>query len=74
MTEDEAKTKWCPHVRSYDGNIDQPVTMNRDYDGEIFPQNNCIASDCAMWVLETKIKDVPDKDWYGHGHCGLINK
>lgn len=41
MTEDEAKTKWCPqmgiaHPKSNDGNHDK-----------------CIASDCMMWRFVT---------------------
>ena len=47
MTEDEAKTKWCPHVRIADTGADNAVACNR-YTSEDYG-SNCIASDCMMW-------------------------
>lgn len=37
MTEAEAKTKWCPMARAWDGGTSAPLSI-------------CIASACAVWV------------------------
>ena len=57
MTENEAKTKWCPHVRY--GLRDQD-TSNRwtfydknDEARHIPDECKCIASDCMMWIKDT---------------------
>ena len=76
MTEDEAKTKWCPMVR-HEG--DENGSFNRGNPGDEINDHdknrgtlcNCIASDCMMWVKEREISKIDDKDWYGHGRCGL---
>ena len=78
MTEEEAKTKWCPHVRfsacddSDSSNRDQ-VSTNTDVVGL---WNNCIASDCMMWSWDNEfIQDEDDVttviDSAKHGRCGL---
>ena len=60
MTEEEARTKWCPHVRHTDSENDN--TCNRAGVIETpMRWNSCIASDCMMWVW---VKD-------GKGKCGL---
>ena len=48
MTEDEAKTKWCPHARTArDG---EDFAANRDRDGvPIDRKHTCITSDCMAW-------------------------
>ncbi len=65
MTEDDAKTKWCPMVRqSFDG-----VAINVT-DSEFPP---CIGSACMMW----REKSVWVEDHLGNfgeqsgGYCGL---
>lgn len=72
MTEEEAKTKWCPMVRTTWGNVcfaptDQPPAPGRAYDFELVRKPEgalCIASDCMMWrAIE------PD-----YGFCGLAGK
>ena len=40
MTEEEARTKWCPHVRF-------PDAGNRSE----YYNSKCIASDCMMWKI-----------------------
>ena len=69
MTEDEARTKWCPMVRfhfSREAAYDNKPLV----DGEPPPQETvalCIASDCMMWKPATRIQGAPgDK-----GDCGL---
>ena len=67
MTEEEAKTKWCPMSREimwtdrHGNHFDQPVVTNIE--------GVCRASDCMMWRWETKTHPVSrDTDT---GHCGL---
>jgi len=62
MTEEEAKTKWCPMVRA--GN---EAGCNRN-GSEGAPITNCLASECMWWVA----------DWScginnPGGRCGAIN-
>lgn len=62
MTKEEAKTKWCPMARFYNGGLSTPA-YNR---GSGF-KSKCIASDCMMWVST-------HRDEVGrHGRCGLTN-
>ena len=70
MTEDEAKTKWCPHVRvmSDEGSM-VIATVNR---GSVLQaQTNCIASDCMMWVWDEEQKRTGNSSDIS-GHCGLV--
>ena len=54
MTEDEAKTKWCPMAREYHclGDYELPP-HNRviigESDSHIKVSSKCVASDCMMW-------------------------
>lgn len=63
MTEDEARTKWCPMVRF--GEDDACSNRWTVYPNLI--QCRCIASDCMMWRFG------PDKTVVGDrlGYCGL---
>jgi hypothetical protein len=65
MTEDEAKKKWCPMVRTnYYGD-----GTNRSGTGyDVVAVNCCIGSDCMMWV-ETAPHDI--KPLSNTGYCGL---
>ena len=64
MTEDEAKTKWCPMARLASGG----GSVNRYYVGGMgggpTTGSNCIASGCMMW-RETSSQ---------HGYCGLAGR
>lgn len=68
MTEDEAKTKWCPMVR---------ITATKGYEdvdnrGQALGDYQCIASDCMMWRLITGESGLPiDGE---RGYCGLGGK
>ena len=67
MTEEEAKTKWCPMVRDAQGDDQRGINSSND-----FRFTNCIASDCMMWRQSAKPepREKPFKVW-PHGYCGL---
>lgn len=71
MTEDEAKTKWCPFARMVDPNANPPEPVcNRwapaEIDNAVIPQAAlCIASDCMVWRKQ---------GLRGQGYCGLAGK
>jgi hypothetical protein len=63
LTEEEAKTKWCPHS-------DAPRTHRDGY---------CIGSECMAWRWDetTRTYDdtrTPKPDKFHKGHCGLAGK
>jgi hypothetical protein len=62
MTEEEAKTKWCPFARVavYCGSP-SIGSCNRYRNGPI-NDPKCFGSDCAVWIYEQK----------DYGHCGMI--
>lgn len=64
MTEEEAKTKWCPQYRIIIGTSGRAFS-NRDNDISA----KCIASDCMMWKGET---DADGQELAWTGHCGLV--
>jgi hypothetical protein len=63
MTEDEAKTKWCPWARL---GLNQDVAVNRLIDavagGEdgVYDNTRCIGSGCMAWRMSA-----------GKGWCGM---
>lgn len=63
MTEDEAKTKWCPFSRV--SHFDHAA--NRDSDGA--PDGRCLASGCMAWRQVTRTD--PEVRF---GYCGLAGK
>jgi hypothetical protein len=85
MTEDEAKTKWCPAVRfapwtgSGSGMVD-----NRGDPFDPMRVPCCVASDCMAWrahkemFRNTTTGKLTDFDNSGHGkwiklgYCGLV--
>ena len=58
MTEDEAKTKWCP--------------LSTDENGYFV--SSCTASDCMWWVFDSVIGTEPDSKPVitTDGHCGAV--
>jgi hypothetical protein len=87
MTEEEAKTKWCPH--SFFTGKDAEVSGNREYfwDEDRLPK--CMGSACMAWRWAHKKGDfVPTeivRDLHGEkitykmadddmGFCGLAGK
>lgn len=59
MTENDAKSKWCPLAR-----MDENNSNRRYVDGTCEQDPKCIASECACWVWE-------GNESYFTGHCGL---
>jgi len=63
MTEEEAKTKWCPMVRVAHATTDIAVNRASEYS-----HTRCLASECMMWQWKDK------SDLQGtipRGYCGL---
>lgn len=75
MTEDEARTKWCPMVRYLDFN--GSIINNRgQYLEGVYPNTmECIASDCMLWRwMDTNVDDGKGgtkRDTRTYGFCGL---
>ena len=73
MTEDEAKTKWCPKAITAD--VETSTQGNRHIIAkDPFVDNNpfysrCIASECMMWRWVTPAPNLTDLPT--HGYCGL---
>ncbi len=57
MTEDEAKTKWCPMVRT---GLTAGMAVNQHTNDEVYGETRCVASECMMW-----------REYRGNGWCGL---
>lgn len=74
MTEDEAKTKWCPFVRLVISDIGEAKTDNRDFDyGDGTP--SCIASECMAWRWKQEGIEHGEPIYNDtYGHCGLASK
>lgn len=74
MTEDEAKTKWCPMVRVASG----PYVPGTYSVGMLDNQEaKCIGSACMMWrYLNPDVGVTKQTDGTGnaHGYCGLAGK
>lgn len=67
MTEDEARKKWCPHVRF--GN-EAGCNRNTAPEGSGGALTNCIASECMAWRWAW-VSGWPDHFSVTHGYCGL---
>ena len=75
MTEEEAKTKWCPMVRFHKG-MDGDVYCSRPTGTATDDSALCIASDCMMWryvdyeyVIPNSVP--PSSKGKLEGYCGL---
>ena len=88
MTESDAKTKWCPHVR-YPNLMESELVAGNKYSagcntnaqGSRTPVAfTCIASDCMMWKWDEAFDVDKDDNPIGgtnydtEGHCGLIKE
>ena len=69
MTEEEAKTKWCPMVRFGDTGSVSNRRMNGG-SGGAGEYSRCMASSCMMWVPERRNIDGTMTIVNG-GYCGF---
>ena len=78
LTEEQAKTKWCPFARQATGLDGHGPAFNRSAFGWEF----CVASACMAWrwghfigpdgwTADRKCDSAPDPT---HGYCGLAGK
>jgi hypothetical protein len=67
MTEDEAKTKWCPMARSGDS---RGFNKNRNGEGGSLKSSHCIGSECMAWRVICPGQAV-DQQGRPAGECGL---
>ena len=69
MTEEEARTKWCPHVRFVIDSELHAFIGNRFEKPSIYNDEClCIASECMLWLPDAGFQRTGNR-----GHCGLIN-
>lgn len=77
MTEDEAKTKWCPFGRyssGASGHSGAGGSWNRSNNNDA-PTTFCIGSACMAWRTNTDVLYKKDPDKYPLlGYCGLAGK
>lgn len=66
MTEEEAKSKWCPFARVYErGN--RPFRAPRKRKSPMHDKTRCIGSECMAWRWQ------PGQGSDG-GYCGLAGE
>jgi hypothetical protein len=68
MTEEQAKTKWCP-MSNYQSYGNRPFKSASLDEGSI----GCLASNCMAWRWITHIGDIQIADKI-QGYCGLAGK
>jgi hypothetical protein len=79
MTEEEAKTKWCPMTRYHNNGDAGGVYCNKPGDPESLEGSEfCIASDCMMWTWGRTPQEAQAQSGISgqyqqsaDGHCGL---
>lgn len=82
MTEDEAKTKWCPHAVASHTNPRELTKYDRD--GNDIPEprfrHNCIGSACMAWRWHPNWGNSPENPDACielppiEGFCGLAGR
>lgn len=74
MTEEEAKTKWCPFVRhAEDTNQETSVPAFNRLAEPLRYNLNCVGSDCMAWRWKP-FAGYEVHDDYDQGFCGLAGK
>lgn len=77
LTEENAKTKWCPMVRVFKNECEKTYTTNEDFNNGF--EKTCIASDCMMWrwnKVYAGLSHGGKQTNYSNdgGYCGLAGK
>lgn len=78
LTEEEAKTKWCPHAVA--SHTDPFGGFRRDDAADDYKTHPCIASKCMSWRWEARFGTDPDNPENcavlpsTHGYCGLAGR
>lgn len=79
MTEDEAKTKWCPFVRFVPESVSvfagttRGIPLTRD-EGVEHAGFSCIGSACMAWRRDPDRALDTKAGWANDGYCGLAGK
>lgn len=74
MTEEEAKTKWCPFVRMHPGGYNASTHFDGMPDQRY---GRCIGSDCMAWRWHQVPAGPPPYSVLknsNEGYCGLAGK
>lgn len=85
ITEDEAKTKWCPLARTPNYIATDHGSTNRNLRGEPLATSLCIASACMAWRKVDQIGIGPNGEkrerdmdgrthWVDRGYCGAFGR
>ena len=75
MTEEEAKTKWCPFARVEHAVMMHGVTVGYSFnrgEADQAPYGACISSACMAWRWRKPPYNNEPKG--GDGYCGLAGK
>jgi hypothetical protein len=74
LTDEQARTKWCPHVRGIHSDGETGNRHSRT-GGDVAASDvlmyRCIASDCMAWRI--MFDHIGNAD-SGRGYCGLAGK
>ena len=64
LTEAEAKTKWCRHVRT---GLTAGMAVNHHVGGDVHDETRCIATGCMAWrwMYSPESEEVEPR-----GYCG----
>jgi len=79
LTEDEARQKWCPHVRGvvlHDGELTLTgnTALKSSNSAVRFKNPDCIASDCMSWRWSPKRTNDGRTLDQTKGYCGLAGR
>ena len=69
MTEDQAKTKWCPFYRATEKGMDNRLSV-RNGAGEAC----CIGAACMAWRWDRSLTDTDSDKSFTSGYCGLAGR
>lgn len=77
VTEQEARTKWCPHARV--ASYNEQSARNRTADGTLMAASRCMASACMAWKWKHNHspEERQEREKFGlkaetpKGYCGL---